>query len=136
MVLIVKRPWEFQQCIRIHQLLWIVLEPGKQFSLFFEFSWMWLWFFCSKFLVCMIRVSLHIYRGLKLGQIFAKKSMELMFVYLICNHIFLNLFDWKNLPNLEILVPLIAHELPAYLELVCFTKRLKKSNLCISYILN
>ena len=63
--------------------------------------------FLQQIHVCMSRIGLHIYNRIELGQNLEKKSMELMFEYLIENQIFLNLFDWKNLLNLEILVPLI-----------------------------
>ena len=63
----------------------------------------WLWLFLQLSHVCMIRVCLCIYRGMELGQNLAQKSIGMMIEYLIGNHIFLNLHDWKKLPNLEIL---------------------------------
>ena len=60
------------------------------------------------FHVCMIRVSLCIYRRLKLGQIFEQKSIGMMMQYLIGNHIFLYFHDWRKLPNLEIFAYLIG----------------------------
>ena len=54
----------------------------------------------SRFL---IRVCLHIYRGMELGQDLEQKSIELMIWSLIENQIFLHFHDWTKLPILEIL---------------------------------
>ena len=74
---------------------------------FFLIFWNWFMAFCSSSHVYGIRFSLCTYSRMVLGQILHKKSLALMFQYLIENQIFFNLFDWENLPNMEILMSLI-----------------------------
>ena len=50
-----------------------------------------------------VRICLHIYRGMELGQKLEQESIELMIESLIGNQIFLNLHDLTKLPILEIL---------------------------------
>ena len=83
--------------------------PGRLRTVlsFLDFSSICLWCFCSNLHVWGIRFSLCTYSRMVLGQILHKKSLALMFQYLIENKIFFNLFDWENLPNMEIFVSLI-----------------------------
>ena len=79
----------------------------KNSFFFFLIFWNLAMVFCSSSHVNGIRFSLCSYSIMELGYNLAKKSIVLKFQYLIGNQIIFNLFDWQNLPNMEIFVSLI-----------------------------